>query len=879
MAVFRRIANLFRRSSVDREIDAELQSHIALRTEDNIANGMSSEEARRDALVRFGNATATKERVTASDASLSLDGLWRDAGYALRQLRRAPGFAATAILTLALGIGTNIVVFGVLNAVILNPLRVNEPERLYEIVHKEWMGGGPSYPAFEDFRQRNTTFSGIAAAYGMSGAGLSWQNAVWKMSGYDVTGNYFDLLGVKPEIGRFFHENDEHGLNSAPFIVLSDEFWRRAFHADPAMIGATVELNKHPFTVIGVAPREFQGVERLLWPDYWVPIVNEEQIEGWNFLHDRAVTPVWVFGRLKPGVTEQQATEDLNAISGELAKEYPATDKDLSARLIRPGLQGDDGQMVRTFLLGVMTLALLVLVAACANLAGLFAARAADRGRELAMRVALGASRRRLLRQLLTEALLTSLIGGAAGMLCGGLLLKVLSSWQPFGEGGKHLLAAVDARVYLVGLGLSLVSGLTFGMIPARHAWMSSPLQSMKSAPAETTHMWRFAARDLLLGVQIAICTLLVTSSLVAVRGMVRALHAPLGIVPEGATLAVMDLAMVGQDGDIALTKEKQAIDAALRVPGVTAAGMVNYAPLSQMGMTGISIYRPGTTDWSFSNQVLGTRVYPVSPDYLQAAGTRLLSGRNLTWHDDEHSPRVAVVNETFAHRLFGDAPAVGQHFLMWKELYEVVGIAEDGKYSELTEDPQAAIYTSMAQMGSSHVALVVRSHLASNEIAAALQRTLQGVEPGLPLTLRSWPDALGNVLFPARAATAALGIMGMLAAMLSVTGIFGMAAYSVSKRMKELGIRMALGAKRAQVLRAALGRVLLLLATGLSAGMALGLGATRLLAALVYQATPRDPLVLGGAVLAMALIGVVATWIPARQALRINPAQLLREE
>jgi predicted permease len=879
MGIWTRVRNLGRRSAVDAEIAEELRSHIEIAVEEGMREGLNEADARRAARLKFGNPVTVREKTMGADAALSLDGVWRDAKFAFRQLKRSAGFAMTAIVTLALGIGANIVVFGVLNAVILHPLSIADPQSVYQIYHKEWMSGGPSYPAFEDCRQRNSTFAGMAAVYGLSSVGLEWNNKVREVSGYDVTGNYFDLLGVQPEIGRFFHASDEHGPGSAPYVVLSDALWRREFHADPAVIGKTVDLSTHPFTIVGVARPDFHGMERFFWPDYFVPMVNEEQVEGWDFLQSRLYTPVAVIGRLKPGVTPQQATENLNAIARDLQKEYPATDRDQSARLIRPGLEGDNGAVIHEFLFSVMLLALLLLAAACANLASLFAARAADRGRELGLRVALGSSRGRLLRQLLTEAMLVSLLGGALGMLCAAALLNILSRWQPFGAGSEHLVVAVDAGVYLVGLALSMTSGLLFGMIPAWHAWQSRPLQAIKNTPAESAHFRRFAARDLLLGAQIAICTLLVTASLVAVRGMVRALKAPLGIEPAGATVAEVNLGMVGIDGDNALEKQKQIIDAAESLPGVQAAGIVNFLPLSGSGMSGIPVYWPGTADQSLSNQVLDTRVYPVSPDYLKAAGTRLLTGRNLTWHDDAHTPRVAIVNSTFAHKMFGNRPAVGNHFLLWKDSYEVIGVAENGKYVDLNEDPICAVYVSTAQMEQSSTNLVVRSSLTSREIAASLQRILSGIAPTAPITIRSWDDALSNVLFPARTAAAALGIMGILAAMLAITGIFGMAAYSVSKRMKELGIRVALGAQRTQILGSAIGRPLGLLISGSIVGLVAGLFASRLLGRIVYQADPRDPLVVSGVIATMALLGLVATLIPARRAVTLDAARLMRDE
>jgi predicted permease len=432
-----------------------------------------------------------------------------DIRYALRALRKSPAFTVVALLTLMLGIGANVVVFGVLNAVLLQPLDVSDPQNLYQLRHGPWVSGRlltTSYPAFEDFRHRNTAFNGMAAIYGYSHAVLSWRNAVMKIDGDEVTGNYFDLLGLQPEIGRFFDAAGEHGPDSAPYLVLSDQLWRSAFHADRDVIGTVVELNKHPFTVVGVAPAQFHGTERFVWPDYWMPMANEEQVEGEDYVNDRA-SRVTVIGRLKPGVTPQQATENLNVIAAELAKEYPKTDKGVSFRLIHPGLFGDEGDVIRGFLYSVTVLALLVLAAACANLATLFAARAADRSRELAIRVALGSSRWRIVRQLLTEAVMVSLMGGAAALVTADLLLGALNKWHP--SGGGHLAVSVDARVYLAGLVLTLGSALLFGIVPARQSWQSSPLQMMKNGPVDLRHLRRFAVRDLLLGAQIAICTLL----------------------------------------------------------------------------------------------------------------------------------------------------------------------------------------------------------------------------------------------------------------------------------------------------------------------------------------------------------------------------------
>jgi len=878
MGLILRVSNLFPRSRTDREVEAELNAHIEMRIEENVATGMSAVEARRDAMVRFGNQVAMKERSIGADAALGLADVGRDVQYALRQLRRSPGFAATAVVTLALGIGANIVVFSVLNAVLLHPLDVRDPGSLYQLRHKAWATGRlltSSYPALEDYRRRNSTFSGLVGIYAYSHAVLVWRDANYNLSGDEVTGNYFDLLGVAPEAGRFFHEADERGQNSAPYVVLSDAIWRGAFSADPEIVGATVELNKHPFTVIGVAAPQFHGTERFAWADYWVPMVNQKQLEGWDSLHSRTSVNVTVIGRLRPGATPLQATEDLNAISAELEKEYPQSDDGQPLRLIHPGLIGDTGDVIREFLWSVNALALLVLLAACANLATLFAARAADRGRELAVRIALGSSRGRLARQLLTEALLVSLLGGVTGLGFAEFLLRVLNRWRTAAE--SHLAASVDARVFGIGLTLTLVSALLFGMLPARQAWRSSPLQVMKSG-AEKLHLRRFALRDVLLGVQIAICTLLVTASLVAVRGMERMLDAPLGFQPKNVMLVDIGLGDVAQTDNVLLAKQKAMIEAAQSIPGVTAVGTVNKTPM-RGGLHGTPIFQPGTTDFKVNNAALAPYLFAISPGYLEAAQTRLLSGRDVSWDDTPTTPYVAIVNETFARKMWGETPAIGQHFVVSGKLTEVVGVVEDGKYHDLEESPYPVAYLPVAQSEDSESIFIVRSPRSASEIRAALQRAFSATAPNVPFGVQSWSEVIDGELLPARAAAVALSAMGLMAAMLAVTGIFGMAAYSVSRRIKELGIRVALGAGRTRVMQSAVGRPIALLLGGLAVGLTLAVLAKPLMGRIVYQAEPRDPLVLGGVLVTMALIGVAASWIPARRALRVDPSRLMREE
>ena len=803
-----------------------------------------------------------------------------DIRYALRVLRKSPAFTLVAVLTLMLGIGANVVVFGIVNAVLLHPLDVSDPQNLYQLRLKPWTSFKlltTSDPAFEDFRKRNTTFSGLAGYNGYSQARLASGNSEISVSGYDVTGNYFDLLGVQPEVGRFFHETDEHGPNSAPYVILSNQLWRKVFQADPGVVGTVIKLNKYPFTVLGVASAKFHGTEQFERPEYWIPTVNAPQVDGRDYSQNRASMSMTVLGRLKPGVTPQQAAEDLSAIAAQLAKEYPTTDSGVPLRLIRPGLQGDYGDVVRGTLYSIAALALLMLMAACANLTSLFAARAADRGRELALRVALGSTRWRLVRQLLTEAMVLSIIGGATGLLTATLLLGALNRGELPSFAHTPVAVSVDTRVYIVALILTLVSGLLFGMIPARQIWQSNPLQAMKSGPMDATPLRRLTLRDFLLGAQIVICMLLVTASLVALRGMARMLHSPLGFQPQGAMLAEMDLSG-GHELDVPLEKTEAIINAMRNIPGVLAAGTASRLPFTG-GLRGVPVFPPGTTEFTLKNSVLAPYRFIISPGYFEAAGTRLLRGRDVSWRDNAKAPYVAVVNETFCRKMWGDTPPIGQRFILLDHLREVVGVVEDGKYHEIAEAPQPVVYLPSSQNEQTNTNFVVRSWRSQSEMKAALEQTLGSLEPNVPITVQSWTDATEGVFSSSRTAALALGVMGLFAAMLAVTGIFGMAAYNVSRRMKELGIRVALGARTKHVISAAVGRPIVLLGIGSLIGLVWGILATPLLGQIVYQANPRDPLVVMGAVLAMALLGIAASTLPALRALGVDPSKLMREE
>jgi predicted permease len=875
---------IFRRRKIYDDLSDEIRLHIEERAEQLVREGLSPEQAAQQARRAFGNRTLLEERSREVWLWPMLESSLADVRLALRQLRRSPGFTFAAVATLALAIGANAVVFAVLNALFLRPLNVPNAESLYTIERGGYKEQATSYPDYLDLRDRNRSFESLTG-YILTPAGLDTGNNPAQAWGYEVTGNYFDAMGVKPYLGRFFHGSDEHGPNSAPYLVIGWAYWHSHFQDDRGIVGRVVELNRHPYTILGVAPPDFNGTLLFFYPDFWVPMVDQEQVQGVAVLSDRGQRDMYmVLGHMKPGVTEAQAIGDLNSVGSYLEKAYPKDDANMNYSLARPGLAGDlIGPPVKGFVTGMMLLSGLILLAACANLGSLFAARAADRSREVALRLALGSSRKRILRGVFTEAVLISLAGGALGLMGSIVLLRALSVWRPIPQYPMHVPVTPDFHVYLAALFLALASGFLFGAVPVRQILRTNPYEVVKAGTigivAGNTGR-RITMRDVLLVMQIAICAVLVSSSLVAVRGLLRSMHSNFGFEPDNALLADTALSMAGYDRERAPAMQRRMIEAVETIPGVKSVGFISQVPLGG-GSSSENVFADQVTDFKPANAAANVAEYSISPEYLHAAETTLLSGRALSWDDNGNQPRVAVVNRLFAIRLFGSVESsIGRFFKLEKgERVQVVGVVEDGKYYMLTEDPKAAIFLPFLQRHTSLTCLVVRSDRDPAQLTSAVRSTLHGLDPGLPLNIQTWTQGLDIALFPSDVATVALGVLGFMGAMLAITGIFGMAAYSVSKRMRELGIRMALGAQRREVLQTALGRPLKLLLLGSAAGLLLGILATKVLAYIVYQANPRDPFVLAGVVLAMLLLGLLATWIPAQRALCVDPLILLREE
>jgi predicted permease len=804
-----------------------------------------------------------------------LGDLAKDLGYTVRLLRKSPGFTWTAMLSLALGIGANTVVFSVLNALVLRPLPVAEPERIYFVNNS---GRPPnSFPNYRDIRDRNAVFESLFS-YRIVQTALDNNNSTTRVWGYLVTGNYFATLGIKPALGRFITAAEDAHPNASPYAVLSYATWQNRFGSDPGIAGKDIRINGRPYTVLGVAPRGFHGTEVFYWAEIWLPMTMQAQIESNPWLENRNTFNAWIAGRLKTGVSVEQAEANLRTITTQMVREHPVNEG-MRLTLSAPGLAGSAlRQPTRAFGGGVMLLASLVLLAACANLAVLLAARSADRERDLAVRISLGAGRGRLARQLLTELLSISIAGGAAGCGVAVILLRMLSQWRAPLDFPIQFDVKADWRVFLFAFAAAVATGLLFGIGPASRAWKADPALSLKGLATPVSGR-RWAVRDVLLPMQIALCCLLVIASLVAVRGLMRSFQTPLGFAPDGAAVAGYDLGLAGYGEDRGRVFQQRALEAAANLPGVESAAWSSSIPLS-IDQSTTTVYPETTTDFRPKN-AYAAAYYRVSPGYFRTAGTRILAGRDFRPQDDGKSPAVAIVNETFARRVTGRPDAVGRRFAQGgKTLVEIIAVVEDGRYESLTEAPHAAVFFPILQSYSPTVVLMARSHRPEQELAAEMRQAIGRLDPHLPVYgVGGVRQMLGFVYLPMRAAVITLGAFGVLALMLSLTGIYGLSAYAVSRRTREIGIRVAIGARPAQVLRFVFGRIGTLVTAGALVGLVLGLGAADVLASVVYQASSRDPIVIVAAMVSISVVAFAAAVGPARRAMRVDPVQSLRQE
>jgi predicted permease len=811
-----------------------------------------------------------------------MDRLLLDLRLALRRLRQNPGFSIVAILTLALGIGANTAIFSVINAVLIRPLPVERSSELVSI--NETLSGNTfptlSFPNYQDMRDRNTVLSGLAA-YRILPASLGLPGSSQRLWGYLVTGNYFEMLGVKPVRGRLLQPEDDRVPGSHPVAVISYNCWQKRFGGDASVVNRVVKFNSMDFTVLGVVPQGFFGTELFYIPEVFFPTMMQKELEGGSgYLNRRDVSNTFIVGRRKPGVTTLQAQAGLNSVARKLAEEYPKEDAGMKILLTPPGLAGNyiRGAVIG-FAAALFGVSCLVLLVACTNLASMLLARASDRRKETAIRLAIGAERGRLIRQLLTENLVAALAGGAGGALLVLWITDTLSSWRPAMDIALFANFTVDFRVFAFALLISVATTLLFGLLPALQSTKTDLVSALKNeAASERSRHWH--VRDYVVASQVGLSVLLLVCSVLVVRSLQRALNAPIGYNPEGAVTVSFDLNIQGYSEARGRAFQRQLLEKVRAIPGIQSAALVDALPLS-LNSSSNSIYIEGQPQPKAAEAPL-SYYYTVSPDYFRTLETNLLKGREFDARDKQDGRRVAVVNQAFVEKLLHGAEPIGRRFTLTPDgkPIEIVGVAEDGKYISLTENRSPAYWIPIEIWYSANASVIARTPLNGSQAVQLLRNAVRELDPTIALySTGTMTQQLDIPLFPARLAASALGAFGLLALILAATGIYGVMAYAVSRRTREIGIRMAIGASQAQVLGLIGRRALILIGAGTALGLGLALVVARLLGQILYGVEPTDPVTYATVFGMILTITAVACGIPAMRAIRINPVTALRQE
>jgi predicted permease len=812
-----------------------------------------------------------------------MNNLLQDVRYGFRRLRKSPSFTALAVLSLALGIGANTAIFSLVNTVLLRPLPVRQPEQLvavYGTLHNNADYTIQSYLNYRDYRDRNDVFAGLLA-YRFAPMSLSNGGVNERVWGYLVSGNYFEVLGVQPTFGRGFLPEEDRTPGSHPVAILSHGCWERRFGADPAIIGRTVALNGHQFTVVGVAPKGFTGTEVAYAPEMYVPMMMAREIEpGSNWIESRENDNLFAVGRLKPGVTRAQAESSLQALTLELAREHPAANEGRGVRLLTPGLFIPEiRDSVISFTGVLMGVVGLVLLLACVNLANLLLARATERRKEIAIRIALGASRVRLVRQLLTESVLLSVGGGMAGLLLAAWINDLVAATKLPTDIALNFDLRIDWRVLCFTLGLSLVTGVVFSLLPALQSSKPELVPALKDE-SSMGGFRRSRLRNALVVAQVALSLVLLIGAGLIVRGLQAAQSMRPGFNPENAVALSFDLGLQGYDEERGRVFQRQVVERAQSLPDVRSVTLVDNLPLS-LNYNYTTIYVEGQAPTSNSQLPLATPFY-VGLNYFQTMGVGL-RGRDFDARDDQKGARVAIVNETFARRFFGGQEAIGRRFNFSgpeQPLWEVVGVAADGKYNSLGEDPKPAFYRPLLHSYNASATLVARTGGNPEAVIAALRREVQSLDPALPLfNVKTLTEHMQTPLFPARMAAVVLGSFGVLALVLAAIGIYGVMSYVVAGRTREIGVRMALGAQASDVIRLIVKQGMTLALVGLCIGLVAAFAAARMLTGLLYGVSPADPLTFACVALLLASVALLACYLPARRATRVDPMISLRYE
>jgi predicted permease len=886
------------------EIEEELEYHLAMLVRERLEDGSSAAEARYAARRKLGNKTLIEEVTREMWRSNSLETVWQDLRYAARQLRQSPGFASVAVMTLALAIGANTAIFSLLNGVLLRALPgVRSPDSLVLFSDGDYQGSfmanipdpGPlpvyAYQLYERLRDHGQFFDGIAAQQSTtSGANVQVRDSEADgtangAGGRCVTANYFDVLGVAAFRGRTFRPEDQTAPGANPVLVMSYGYWQRRFGGNPSVIGSQLVVNGSPFTVIGITPPNFTGTEVGSATDFWVPVTMQAQLMRRESFLSRNAWWLLLIGRIKPGVSLAQAQANFNVILQQYLAEAPARGEEAAARkLVRidllPGAKGMS-PLRRKF--GVPLVVLmggvgLLLLIACINISHLLLARSIRRQREISVRLALGASRVRVLRQLMTEGLLLSLVGGTAGLILGQWCCYGLLRLASPGPVPLAVDVNVDTRVLMFTALLTIAAGLLFSLTPIWHVSRTDLNVSLQatSRAISGSAMGRSFGRLLLVS-QVALSVLLLVGAGLLVQTLRNLKNFDKGFQEEHVLLVSVAFRLAGLNPMQTMAVYQELLDRISALPGIRSASLALQTPLSgNTDTTDISV--PGhPVPWGTDMEV---EVMVVTPGYFKTMGMRLAQGRALTLDDRANTPRVAVVNEAMARQFF-DSNALDRRFRGWgSDELTVVGVVKNAKLLDLRSDVRPVMYVPLAQSPTLLKSIQVRTVGNPALLASQIRQIVRDVNPNLPVmqvtTLR---DQVDRSLVEERLVAILSSVFGMAALVLVSIGLYGVLSQTVARRTAEIGVRMALGAERVQVRWLVLKEALVVVLVGIAIGAPVALVAGRGLRRLIFGLSPADPLILSGASIAILIVAVLASYMPALRASRVDPIVALRYE
>jgi macrolide transport system ATP-binding/permease protein len=813
-----------------------------------------------------------------------------DLRYGLRVLAKSPAFTIVAVLSLALGIGANTAIFSLIDVLLLKPIPVEEPARLASVFMADARNPGNlplSHLNFKDLRDQNQVFTGMA---GFTFSQLNWarDNASEQVLAQVVSANYFSVLGTQPFLGRAFLPEED--LKASPVVVLSHGFWERSLGSDSAIVGRTLTFNRQPFTVIGVAPRGFEGTLLGGGPALWVPMSMHDVVQpNFDWYEQRRGLFLFAFGRLKPGVSVQQASANLKTIFGQLEQAFPVDNKGRSAGSVplldaRLNPNGQAGAPVVQLSMILMTVVGIVLLIACANIANLLLARASRRRKEIAMRLALGAERHRLVRQLLTESLLLSCIGGAFGVLLAYWVLSLIVSSDlplPLPVGRD---VSIDGRVLAFTALVTIVTGVLFGLAPAVQASNPDVVPVLKnetvpSAGSRRGWLRALTLRQGLVVSQVALSLMSLIAAGLFLRSLNDAQRIDTGFETHGVLVMTVNLGREGYTPAKGQIFFEQSVEKVSTLPGVRHAAIASGAPLT--GGIARSVFPEGQ-DTTTRDRIL-VQVNSVGPGYFDTIGIPLLRGRDFTRNDADGAPKVVIVNETMAGRFWPGEDAIGKRFKFFgdQDFTTIVAIAKNSKYIGVAEDPIPYIYQPIRQNYTPAATLHIRADSDAAGLAGAVRTAVQQIDPTLSVfNVRTLDEQVSQSLAPLKMNVIVLVTFGSLALLLASIGLYGVANYSVTQRTREIGVRMALGATPGNVLTLVLGHGLILVAVGVVVGLAAAFGAASLLPrGLLPNVSTRDPLTFAGTAALLCAVAMIASYLPARRATRIDPLIALRTE